>query len=818
MNRSVTFALLFLASLPALAQTLTGTVREASASPASFAALKLLRATDSSFVAGTIADEQGQYRFSNLSDGRYRVQASVVGMRNETSPVVTVRAGQPLTLEPLQLQPASQALTTVTIRAQKPLVEQQIDKTVLNVASDATAQGKSAYELLQQAPGVVIDPNDNIQMAGKRGATVFIDGKPTNLSAADLANLLRATPASGIETVELISNPSARYDAQGGAGIINIKRRRDKTLGLNGRVSGGYGQSDHHRANAALDLNYRAQHVNLFGNAAVSDNFQITNVLIDRYATGTRFLQRGYDSDGTRAIVYKAGVDYFMGTRHTLGLILSGNSASNQFGTYTTTGLTNSRGVLDSSLINRVTNPSLNNRLNASLNYRYTDTSGLELNVDIDFTRFGNAAPNTITSDYVNPTGDVLLRRRYRFDARTDITISTVKGDLVKAWKTTRTELETGFKHTDVSTDNDLLAFLGGGQSGTPEQPDRNRTNRFQYREQVSAGYASLKQRLGKKWMAQAGLRIEHATVRGRSTDILNGTGSSNGTNKPDTSYVNLFPSAFLQYQASEKNQFSVKYGRRIGRPNYQDLNPFIYQIDPYTSQRGNPFLRPDYTQNTELSYTYNQAMTVSLGYNHTTDFSTDVVRQEKLVAYQTVANVGQVNAVNLSVNAPLPIRKWWNGYVYAGATWNRFQGHLSPIEPFDQRAFAFQAYMQHSFTLSNQWVAQVSGFWNAPTTQTIYRIGGMGSINLSIQKKVLDGRGNVSLLVDDVLNQMRYRQTANYGTAPDNRQQFYIDRKWESRRVSLRFSYRFGSTDVKENRNRETGPDASRIKTKANL
>ena len=336
MARFTTLSFLLLATLQSLAQTLTGSVRDGNNQPASFAVVKLLRAADSTFVKGTVADETGKYTFFTIAEGAYRVQASLVGMSNATGAAITLRAGQSLTLETLTLRTADKTLATVTVRAQKPFVEQQADKTVLNVASDAAAQGKTAYELLQQAPGVVIDPNDNIRMAGKQGVNVFIDDKPTNLSSADLTNLLRATPAANIETVELITNPSARYDAQGGAGIINIRFRRDKGLGLNGNASAGYGQSDHHRANAALDLNYRAKRLNLYGNVALSDNFQITNVLLDRNAGGSRFLQRGYDEDGTRALVYKAGADYFIGTRQTLGLIVSGNTSTNRFGTYTT--------------------------------------------------------------------------------------------------------------------------------------------------------------------------------------------------------------------------------------------------------------------------------------------------------------------------------------------------------------------------------------------------------------------------------------------------------------------------------------------------
>ncbi|MEZ0541254.1 TonB-dependent receptor domain-containing protein [Fibrella arboris] len=792
----------------ATAQSITGSVQNAGNSPAPFAALKLLRAPDSTFVKGTVADEAGRFTFSNVPAGAYRVQASFVGMNNATSKEVRVQAGQATYLDPIQLQASTNTLAAVTVRAGRPYVEQRADKTVLNVADNATAQGKTAYEMLQQAPGVVIDPNDNVRMAGKQGVNVFIDGKPTNLSAADLANLLRATPASNIATVELISNPSARYDAQGGAGVINIKFRRDKSLGLNGNASAGYGQSDHYRANAAVDLNYRAKRLNLFGNLSGSDNFQNTNVRINRYLAGAQFLQRGFDADGTRAVVYKAGADYTVGTRHTLGLIVAGNAASNQFGTYTTTDIFGKRTTPDSSLTNRVDSPSQNNRINAALNYQYADTLGLTLYVDADYTRFGNTAPSRITSEYTGAEGQPLFNRQNRFDATTDITILTFRADLTKEWKSRHRSdasvtMETGFKHTDVDTDNDLLAF-----TGVENRADVNRTNRFTYREIVTAAYASLNRKTGKLTM-QAGLRAENSLVNGRSTDLLKRT-----INRPDTTYLNLFPTAYVQYQVSKNGQLSVNYGRRIGRPNYQDMNPFVYQIDPYTSQRGNPFLRPSYTQNAELSYTYKWATTLKIAYSSTSDFSTDVIRQDGLTAYQTVDNVGKATVLNLSINSPFAIKKWWNAYLYAGATWTRYQGAIATNQDVDQRAFAFEGYMQHSFTLSKVWEAQVSGFWNAPTRQTIYQIGGLGALNLSVQKKVMDGRGRVSFGIDDLLNTMRWTQAGEFAGGA----RFDIYRKWESRRATIRFSYRFGNNEVKGARERKDNTGAERIKTKGNL
>ena len=824
MAKLIYAALLFFVLLSASAQTITGTVQNADSKPASFAALKLLRATDSSFVKGTVADADGRYTLTNVGPGTYLMQASFVGMNTATVPAV-VRAGQPTYLEPIVLRVNNQTLATVTVRAQKPFIEQQADKTVLNVAGNASAQSKTAYELLQQAPGVVIDPNDNVRMAGKQGVNVFIDGKPSNLSARDLANLLRATPAANIATVELISNPSARYDAQGGAGIINIRFRRDKSLGLNGNASAGYGQSDHYRANAAVDLNYRAKRLNLYGNLSGSDNFQNTRVGIDRLAGGARFIQRGFDSDGTRAVVYKVGADYTIGERHTIGLIVAGNSGKNEFDTYTTTTIFGTRNpnagppatagqaLPDSSLTNRVNSPSQANRINAALNYQYTDTLGLNLYVDADYTRFNNTAPSRINTDYAGSDGKPLFTTQNRFDANTNITIQTYRADLTKEWKAAKLILETGLKHTDVAADNELVAF-----TGLDNQADVNRTNRFTYREIVSAAYASLNRKMGKLTI-QAGLRAENTAAAPQPPK--GGQGSAEAGRRSFAPplgvgglYLNLFPTAYVQYQVSKNGQVSANYGRRIGRPNYQDMNPFVYQIDPYTSQRGNPFLRPSYSHNAELSYTYKWAMTVKVGYSTTTDFSTDVIRQEGLSGYQTVANVGRADVLNLSLNTPIPIKKWWNAYLYAGATWNRFRGGITTGETFDERAFAFNAYMQHTFTLSKVWDAQVSGFWNAPTRQTIYQIGGLGALNLNVQKKVLQDRGRVSFGIDDVLNTMRWKQSGEFANGAN----FDIYRKWESRRVNIRFSYRFGNNEVKSARQRKDNAGADRIKIKGNL
>ncbi|WP_229366145.1 TonB-dependent receptor domain-containing protein [Fibrisoma montanum] len=821
MARLFTLVCLLLLSSSLSAQSIRGTVTESNAQPVPFAAVKLLAAADSSLVTGTVTDEAGRFSFSNVAAGRYFTQVSFVGRANATSPLFAVATDQPLTLSPIRLAAEAKTLNAVVVKARQQVVEQQVDKTVLNVQADATAAGKTAYELLQQAPGVVIDPNDNIQMAGKQGVNVYIDGKPANLSPTDLANLLKSTPASTIDKVELITNPSARFDAQGNAGIINIRFRRDKSLGLNGSVTGGYSQSTHSRRNAATDLNYRSKNLNLFGNVGWVGGYQRTQIAINRNIAASqvfrRFEQRGYDADGWDNVAYKIGADYFVDSRQTVGVVVTGNGADNRYVTYSLTQIKNAAGRIDSSLVNRNDNPNQNSRINAALNYRYADTLGLELTLDADYTRFTNDNPSRITNDYRNADQQLIRRTGNVFDAATTIAIQTLKGDLTKVWKTSRTKLEAGFKSTYVRTNNNLLAFLlqeGGLTTPDVTTPDVSRTNQFQYRENVNALYVSVNKEL-KKWTLQAGLRAEHSDVTGISRDLRDRTinrpdAARPNAARPDTTYLNLFPTAFVQYQATQHSLFQVNYGRRIGRPSYQDMNPFVYQIDPYTSQRGNPFLRPQYTHNVEFGYTYKWATTLKLGFSRSEDFFTDITHQEGIITYQTVENVGRADVISLSVSTPISLTKWWNSYVYAGATWNRYVATLDE-GPLDASALGFNAYMQHTFTLPKTITIQVSGFYNAPTQQTIFYTRGLGSLNLSVQKKVLNQRGTLTLGAEDLLNTMRWAQSVNFGP-----QQFDLYRKWESRRAKVQFSYRFGSQKIKAARERTGSEDADRIKVKS--
>ncbi len=811
MIRVLVFPILFLLVTANLIQAQTptflvkGTVVEKKDQPAPMAILKLLVAKDSAFHSGVVANENGEFVFMITAPGDYFVQASYVGRTNMNSPIFTANIGDSLMLAPIQLIEEGTLLKAVVVKGRQQLVEQQVDKTVLNVQADVTASGKNAFEILQQAPGVVIDPNDNIQMAGKQGVNVYIDGRPVNLSAADLANLLKSTPGANLEKVELITNPSSRYDAQGQAGIINIRFKKNKSMGMNGSVTGGYAQSQHSRQNAAIDLNYRINKLNLYGNAGWNGGYQHTQLNVNRIVKqGTltqKFDQNGYDDDRWNRYVVKTGADYYLNNRHTLGFMVMGSTNQLQFGTNSTTNIGNLAGRVDSMAVNRTTNPSHDNRLNTVLNYRFADTLGTELILTADYTTFGNQGITTLISNFYNTERQQSTGTRgNQFNTSTDIRVFSFKGDLTKEWKATNSKLEVGFKTNFAQTNNDFLAHL---LRESLFIADTGRTNTFRYTENIHAAYANLLKKWN-KWTVQGGLRAEYAQVKGVSTNLTEQVKTT-----PDTSYLNVFPTAFVQFQATQNSQFNLNYSRRIQRPNYQDLNPFVYQSDPYTSDQGNPYLRPQYTNSMELAYTYKWAHTIRFGYSHTNDYYTDVTHQHGTLTTRTIENVGKADVLNLSISTPFKVTKWWNGYLSTGGNWNLFRTVL-PEGRANVTALSMNGYMQHNFTLPKDITVQVSGFYSSPRREAVFYNRGLGAMNIGIQRKIMKQNATVQLGIDDVLNTMRWAQHVDFGSV-----QFESSRKWESRRFKIQFTYRFGNQQLKKGREWSSDDNKNRIKEK---
>ena len=697
----------------------------------------------------------------------------------------------------------SKKLAEVIVKSKKPFIEQQIDKTVVNVQADLNAAGSSAFEILQKAPGISITGDDNINMSGKAGVNVLIDGRSTQMSSKELATFLRGLPGSTIEKIELISNPSSRFDAQGNAGIINIKIKKNRIQGTNGNISAGYTQQQHYRSNGSFNLNHRTGKINAFANMSIDNNLQHTRGYINRNVfinnVVKMFKNTTVDKDRNVSNNIRTGIDFYKNKKSSFGLLFNTNGNWNPF---KTPGITNisTNNAVDSSLQTNNDNLYKNRRYNANLNYKFEDTLGNELNIDADYTNFNNTNVTQLSTNYIDKFYSSYNYSANNLRVATKINIYTIKADYIKQLKILKGKIETGFKLTNVNTQNDLFATI---LSAGAMKADTGRSNLFAYKENVYAAYFNFGQKV-KKFEYQVGLRLENSVVNGTSTDLRNAS-----INNPDTAYLNLFPSVFVSYKLNEKNIFALSYSKRINRPDYQALNPFETIYDIYTSEKGNPYLRPQYTNNVELKYTFRYALNVAYGYNHTNDYSQTITRQMGQFTTATIDNIGTLANTYLSISSPLPINKWWNGYVNITGFRNHYKGSL-PDGIVNEKAIGINYYIQQNVTLGKGWGIQLSSWYNSATTEAIFNTKWLGSVDFGMKKTILKEKASIRLTMLDMFNTQRYEQSVKFAN-----QDFTYRRKWESRGLRLQLSWRFGKTDFKE-RERETNQDANRIKVKS--
>ena len=489
------------------AQKVTGKISLPDSKGAEFATISVMAAQDSTFQKGVIADEEGAFEIDDLTIGKYFLNISTVGYATMSTPIFEANNND-LVLPNYELKALNTELKEVTVTYKKPPIEIQADKTILNVEGSINATGTTAMDLLRKAPGVKVDKDDNIAMKGKTGVQVYIDGKPTNMDNQQLASILKSMNSSEIEAIEMITNPSAKFDAAGNAGIINIRLKKNKNFGTNGTVSLGtaYGQTAKYNGN--LNLNYRNSKVNLFSNVSAGLMPQDNDLTFNRVQGGIRYNQVSNMRDSNLYTNIKTGVDYTLDKKNSIGVVFKGNFSNNTFSNESRTPISrpNSEDI-EQVLVatNRI--PIKRNNLSYNLNYRYTDTVGRSFGVDADYTTFTSEANSYQPNFYKTADESRILETRiFKNQTPIDIEIKTIKADWEqKAWKGT---LGFGGKISDVKTDNNFR-FFDVLSDGT-DTMNLDRTNRFVYTERVSALYVNYNRTLNKKWALQTGLRMEN--------------------------------------------------------------------------------------------------------------------------------------------------------------------------------------------------------------------------------------------------------------------------------------------------------------------
>lgn len=784
--------------------SINGFVTDDQDQPLEYANVILYSAQDSIMVKGEVSDERGRYELAHVPAGKYWLSVSFVGLPTYDGDEFAVSEDEVKHVETIRLDQAANNLDEVVVTAEKPLIEVKPDKMVFNVEGSINATGNDAMELLRKSPGVVIDNNDNIMLLGKSGVRVYIDGKPSPLSASDLAEYLRTVQSEQVELIEIITNPSSKYDAEGNAGIINIKFKRDKSLGMNGNVSAGFQAGLRQRYNGSVNLNYRNKNFNTFGQFGLYDGANLEEMNLYREQLGGRFDQRSDNGGSWRGFNYRLGTDYFINKKNTVGFLIHGNANEHVWNSDSRTEI----GTIGSNGFDQLLlagTEQKGNRLNSNINvnYVYNNGEGVTLNVDADYGRYDNKESAYQPNYYFDQTGSELLEEKiYELNTPTDINIYTFKIDHERP--VLGGKMGVGIKAALVETDNtfDFYNMFDG-----EKVLDVNRSNNFVYTENVNAAYASYSKK-GEKLGVNIGLRVEQTNSEGELTAL-----KSTQNENVKRSYLDFFPSGGLSYQLNQKHSFQLNYSRRIQRPNYQDLNPFEDRLDELTFQKGNPFLNPQYAHNLQLTHSFNYRFNTSISFSTTKDLISRIVDiQGEDATFITWLNLANQKNVSLSFSAPITVTKWYSVFTNMSGYYTQNEADFGDGKIVDLNATAFNIYQQHTINLPKDFKLELSGWYNSKSIwEGSFIMNPMGSLDIGVQKRILNNKGNLKVSYSDVLGTNRWGGTSNFG-------ELFMDisGRNDTQRIRLNFTYQFGNEQVKRSRRRSTGleDESRRIKT----
>ena len=781
---------------------IVGVVKSQENQPLSFANIILHNLKDTGIAKVEVTDEAGAFKIFPVVPGDYFLEITYVGSKPYRSKDFSF-TGNTMDMGTITLESLSKELEEIVVTAKRPMLEVKPDKTVFNIEGSINASGGNAMELLKKSPGVVVDNDDNIMLLGKSGVKIYIDGKKSPFSASDLANMLKNIPSEQIDAIEIITNPSARYEAEGNAGIINIRLKKNENTGTNGSVRAGFSYGKFAKYNSSLTLNHRNTKLNVFGSLSGNIGKWHNSTNFYREINGIVFDQKNVMISDGKGGFLKAGVDFFLNDNNTIGLLFNGSYNPDEWNSDGRTRISNlTTNDITGHLIatNDIESSRINNNYN--FNYQFKNKKSTTLNIDFDYGTFRNTDKSFQPNRYYNPDMTVLEKENISSsETPTEIDIYTAKLDFVKS--VFGGKIETGIKLAKVITDNTFDFYH---VTNNVRELDSTRSNRFVYNEYVNAGYLSFSRPINKTISVSAGLRVEQTNSKGELTSFFQ-------NEKPvERTYIDWFPTAGISWQVNQKNNLRLNYGKRINRPNYQELNPFEAQIDELTYQKGNPFLQPQYSHNIKLGYTYNYFLNIALNYTHIDDYVARLIdTTNQTASFITWKNLASQKVYSFSVSAPVTITGWWSTFTNISGYQQRNRADFGGDRKINLEVFGGTIYNQNTFTLPKDISIELSGFYASPSVWGgTFKTTAMWAMDIGIQKKIFNKKGNIKIALSDIFNSQRWGGTSNY-----NGQVMTASGQWESQRIKVNFSYNFGNNKIKS-RKRKTGleEEESRIKT----
>lgn len=762
-----------------------------------FATVFIKAIADSSIVKVGISDSIGRFSVTAVPPGDYFLEASMVGLKRYFSESFKLTNAN-IDMGEIVMS-SNEELDAIEIVKIRPIIQVYPDKMVFNVENTLNATGSNGFDLLRKAPGVIIDNSNNIILEGKSGVQIYINDKASVLAGDDLVNFLKSLQATDIDNIEIITQPSSKFDAAGNAGIINIILRKDKRLGTNGTVQVGYERGVNDRYNGSLSVNNRTKKTNIYGTYSTNQGKHRTFLLFDRTQQGYQYISESYITSLLNNHSSKLGFDWFLNDKNTIGILATGNFFNNGSLSDTKTEIGPAGETADQILTADNITDGRNIQFSGNLNYKFTDTLGHELSMDADYGIYDRTASSFQPNVYTDPNGSVLTENNFRMETPTNIQIITAKIDY--AQYALKGKLSFGGKFSSVNTINNFEYYHVINQV---DSLDATRSNNFNYKETIGAAYVNYAKQFGPKWNLQVGLRYEHTIAKG---DLITTQGASNDT--VDLNYPQLFPSGGLTWTPSMKHIWSLTFSRRISRPNYQTLNPFQTQLDELSYRQGNPTLQPSYANNVRLSHTFKYRFNTAVSYSYVQDYFAQVTDTLGFAQnFISTINVADEQTINLTVSLPFQIKPWWSVFVNVSAFHTSYLANDVKFVPVSR--FTGSLYASNTFLLPAGFRLEVSGWFSTPSIWGgTYLVSSMGSLDVAVEKKFFKDRLSLRVAGSDLFFTSFWEADLQFGG-------LYIDGSggWESRKIAVSLSYNFGNTEVKKARDRKTGLEDEKNRT----
>nr|WP_299383923.1 outer membrane beta-barrel family protein [Allomuricauda sp.] len=749
--------------------------------PVAYAAIVVKSEDGTETITGGITTEDGSFEIKKLPEGSFILEVQYIGYKTHSQKLVITKKNRKVNVGTIRLEETTEELSEVEVVAERTTIEQRVDRKVINVGKDLTTAGATASDIMNNIPSVNVDSQTgDITMRGNSNVRVMVDGK---LSNVPVAQLLRQIPSTSIKSIELITNPSAKYNPEGMSGIINIVLHKNANVGFNGNVTTGLTKGIEAKFNSSIDMNYRNGKFNFYGNYGNNIGKYVNDGLIFRDDENS--IQDFDFFNNNKSHLYKVGVDFYLNDKNTISVFTNQNIFEGN-------GLGTTAVIYNSDLARNLTQVFSDDSDNRSEQYNFDykldfKKEGHNIELEIDHNRFEN------DQDADFKTTGASLFPDYMDFVDTERTQTITNLDYVNPLDSI-SKLEVGLEsrifETNVDYSSTGLSFNADGNLIPTPSTD------FDYKMDIYSAYVTFAQNR-EKWSYQIGARIENVEVKADTNQVRAFTDK----------YTEIYPSAFLTYRPNEKDQLQVSYSRRVDRPGLQQVNPIREWATPLISSFGNPSLVPQFTNSYEVNYTKrikNGSITTGVFYRTISDEINRAVYVDRLDFNKlilTFDNFDKTNAYGVELAVNYKPTKWWsiNGSfdLYSqtnrGITESLVGDSPDPtendilVENVEVDNTAWNLRMNNSFTVTKKLTMQLFGFYRGQNQNIQFTIEPMYFVNIGARYSFAQGKGTISLNYNDIFNSMMFQFD---GQRP------YVQTggfNWESHNVYAGLSYRFG-------------------------